>query len=168
MDTRGWSDIAYSFLVDDDGTVYEGRGAGVAGSHTAGDNSSSHAICAMGNFDMRRPPRALVESIARLAANGRAQGWWGEITGGHRDAKDAQTACPGRHLYAAIPDIRALTTTSNEGDDMTPQQDEWLGRIHHELVAEQESVRELVAQSAYRTAVLEQKVDRLIAAVEGR
>lgn len=34
---------------------------------------------------------------------------------------------------------------------------EWAGRSHHELVAEQQSVREFVAQSAYRTAVLEKK-----------
>lgn len=44
MDANGWLDIAYSWLVDDDGTIYEGRGTGVVGGHTAGDNSSSHAV----------------------------------------------------------------------------------------------------------------------------
>lgn len=55
-----------------------------------------------------------------------------------------------------------------EDDDMTPEQADQLGRVHHELVAEQATVRELVAQSAYRTAELDAKVDKLLAAVEGR
>lgn len=108
MDTRGWSDIAYSFLVDDDGPVYEGRGVGVAGGHTEGQNTVSHAICAMGNFDDREPPDAMVWAIASLARHGREQGWWGDITGGHRNAPGASTACPGNHLQALIPTIRAM------------------------------------------------------------
>src|SRR5690606_37512095 len=39
MDSRGWSDIAYAFLIDANGNINEGRGPGVAGGHTAGDNT---------------------------------------------------------------------------------------------------------------------------------
>jgi len=53
-------------------------------------------------------------------------------------------------------------------DDMTPEQAQWLGRIHHELVAEQQSVRELVAQTRMESAATQQKLDRLLAAVENR
>lgn len=45
QDSRGWADIAYSFIIDDAGNIYQGRGWGVAGGHTAGWNSRSHAAC---------------------------------------------------------------------------------------------------------------------------
>ena len=42
-----------------------------------------------------------------------------------------------------------------QGDDeMTAEQAAWLGRIHHELVAEQASVRELVAQTRFEVALI--------------
>lgn len=110
QDVRGWSDIAYSFLVDDDGTIYEGRGVGIAGGHTKGDNSTSHAICLMGNFEDEQPTGAALAAAADLYAHGIASGWWADRLGGHRDAPGASTACPGRHLYGQLDRIR-------EGDD---------------------------------------------------
>lgn len=120
IEGRGYSDIAYNFLVDRDGTIYEGRGAGKIGAHTRGDNQHSHAISAMGNYDVQPPTRALIAGIADLVVYGRLQGWWHTLTGGHRDAPAASTACPGRHLYAAIPDIRALTSSSPIPDPTSP------------------------------------------------
>jgi len=105
MDTRGWSDIAYSFVVDRISlNVYEGRGAGIAGGHTRGHNRTSHAICVMGNFEDLIPQTDLLELLAELVDHGHTQGWWpAQFTGGHRDV--ASTACPGRNLYAQIPVI---------------------------------------------------------------
>lgn len=113
MDSRGWSDIAYSFVVDRiDLKVYEGRGAGVAGGHTRGHNRISHAICVMGNFETLIPQPALIDLLAELVAYGHERRWWpAEFTGGHRDASGASTACPGRNLYARIPDINQLATS---------------------------------------------------------
>lgn len=109
MDVKGWSDIAYSFVVDnDDQTVYEGRGFGIAGAHTKDHNSISHAICVMGNFDVEIPEYATLQTIANLINFGAERGQWLELTGGHRDASGAQTACPGKYLYEEIPTIRAL------------------------------------------------------------
>lgn len=114
MDTRDWSDIAYSFLIDweNDHAVYEGRGAGVAGGHTQGDNSRSHAICAMGDFTKLPATDELVDQFGWLVAHGVLSGWWTGLTGGHNDAvklgfsTGKGTACPGNHLYQRIPDIR--------------------------------------------------------------
>lgn len=109
MDTRGWSDIAYSFLVDDDGTIYEGRGPAVAGAHTHGHNTVSHAICVMGNYQNVHPTETSIRSVARLVRHGHQHGWWPErLTGGHRDV--GSTSCPGRYLYARIDDINRLAT----------------------------------------------------------
>ena len=46
----GWNDIAYSFLVCEDGRVYEGRGWNVEGAHTLGYNSIAIGICFIGDF----------------------------------------------------------------------------------------------------------------------
>lgn len=106
MDVRGWSDIAYSYLTDPDGNVFEGRGHGIAGGHTAGQNTVSHAICVMGNYETQKPEEELLERIAALVVLGHQSGWWPPgITGGHRDAPGASTSCPGRYLYREIPTI---------------------------------------------------------------
>lgn len=121
MDSRGMSDIAYSFCVDHDGQVYEGRGAGVQGGHTKDHNSVAHAICAMGNYEANAPTPALIRGIADLVSFGHTQGWWpAQITHGHRDV--GSTGCPGTHLYRAIPDINFLARTTPEDDPVTPQE----------------------------------------------
>jgi hypothetical protein len=106
QDTRGWKDIAYNFLVDDDGTIYEGRGAGIAGGATAGDNTLSHAVCLLGNFETRSATPAAFRTLVDLARHGRSARWWVPTCGGHRDAPGASTACPGRYLYARLADVR--------------------------------------------------------------
>jgi SpoIID/LytB domain protein len=71
-----YSDMAYNFLVDRFGRLYEGRYGGmdrpVIGGHTAGLNNDSFAVSAMGNFDEYNPPDgqmdAIKESISKLMA----------------------------------------------------------------------------------------------------
>ena len=79
-----YADMGYNFLVDQYGTVYEGRNAcnfgdanpcdgpslPVIGAHTAGLNLNTFAISAIGNYDTKRPshPAAMVEAIASLMA----------------------------------------------------------------------------------------------------
>lgn len=115
MDTRGWSDIAYSFLMDPDGNIFEGRGAGVAGGHTAGQNTVSHAICIMGHYDLQAVDSDLLPRLAEFVRYGHGEGWWPlGFTGGHRDAPGASTSCPGHNLYTRLPKINALV----QEDDM--------------------------------------------------
>lgn len=117
MDVKGWSDIGYSFVVDPDTlTVYEGRGAGVAGGHTKGRNSVSHGIAVMGDFTVNDPSAELVALLAGLVHHGLTREWWGDrFTGGHRDV--VATACPGDRLYAAIPTINSLVLTGIAPDE---------------------------------------------------
>lgn len=127
MDVKGWNDIAYSFVVDPDSLgVYVGRGPGIQGGHTEGHNSISHAICVMGNFDVTQPSDDLLKVIAELINHGVAQGWWRGLSGGHRDASGASTACPGSYLYAEINRIR-LYQTIDGSDEMTEEQMRQLG-----------------------------------------
>lgn len=128
----GWSDIAYNFLVDRFGRIWEGRAGGVArnvrGAHTLGFNSDSCGVAVIGNYEQVGAPDAAVRGVAAVAAwkldsyDRRARGRTTvrsegsdkyrsgalatlRVIDGHRDTND--TSCPGKNLYARLPDIRA-------------------------------------------------------------
>jgi N-acetylmuramoyl-L-alanine amidase len=50
IDFNGWDDIGYSFVVGEDGNIYEGRGWGVVGAHAPNYNTRSIGICVIGDF----------------------------------------------------------------------------------------------------------------------
>jgi N-acetylmuramoyl-L-alanine amidase len=50
MNTGQWRDIAYNFLVGEDGNVYEGRGWGKIASQAEPFKYNSINICIIGNF----------------------------------------------------------------------------------------------------------------------
>ncbi|XP_045208502.2 peptidoglycan-recognition protein SC2-like [Mercenaria mercenaria] len=102
MDSRGWSDIGYSFLVGEDGNVYEGRGWSHIGAHTAGYNSKAFAASMIGSYMTHLPNSKALTAVKNLIACGVQLG---KIAGdyrlyGHRDA--GQTDCPGDALYKEI------------------------------------------------------------------
>lgn len=105
---RGWADIAYNWLYSPSTrTFYEGRGPGIQGAHTAGHNTKSHALCVLGNFERAGVTDAIIEDLQGFLR------WHSEygpsrFTGGHRDARNANTACPGRNLQAALRAINGL------------------------------------------------------------
>jgi hypothetical protein len=113
---KGWKDIAYNFLIDnggvEDGTIFEGRGAGIIGGATEGDNSTSHAICLLGNFENHGLTAAAWSALVDLTRHGRNAGWWVPTCGGHRNAPGAQTECPGDHLYSRLGELRKAITSS--------------------------------------------------------
>jgi hypothetical protein len=101
--------VSYTFAIMPTGRVYEGHGVGRQGSHTAGRNSIARAIVFVGNYETQKVTAQQIESAAQLLAHGWRAGWWTapRLNGGHRDAPGAATACPGRHVTAAIPTINA-------------------------------------------------------------
>ena len=82
--TRGWGDIAYNFLIDRFGTIYEGRysrdsypanvtpsgdnidGQGVAGGHTRDWNTGSVGVAVVGTFNTEDVPAAPRDSLTQL------------------------------------------------------------------------------------------------------
>ena len=128
--SRGWSDIGYNFLVDRFGRIWEGRYGGidrpVVGAHTLNYNDYSFAMSAIGNYDIKQPSHAMIEAYGALFAwklslhgvdASSPKQWVGskyfEAINGHRDA--AATACPGKYLYAKIPEIRRLAAEAQRG-----------------------------------------------------
>jgi N-acetylmuramoyl-L-alanine amidase-like protein len=72
VQSNGWNDIGYNFLVDRFGTVYEGRFGGVdrnvIGAHARGFNTGSVGIALIGTYSSATPPAAALAAIERLVA----------------------------------------------------------------------------------------------------
>ncbi len=128
--SRGWSDVGYNFLVDRFGRIWEGRYGGVdrpvVGAHTLGYNDDAFAMSAIGNFELVQPPQVMIEAYAalfawKLSLHGVTATSTRQFVGsrnfqainGHRDA--ASTACPGKYLYAKVPEIRRLAGEAQRG-----------------------------------------------------
>jgi uncharacterized protein with LGFP repeats len=128
--SRGWSDIGYNYLVDRFGRIWEGRYGGVdravVGAHTLNYNDYSFAMSAIGNFELVKPSKAMLQAYGalfawKLSLHGVSAASTSQQIGarrfqavnGHRDA--ASTACPGKYLYAKIPKIRKLAAAAQQG-----------------------------------------------------
>ena len=72
VQSEGWKDIGYNFLVDKCGTIFEGRKGGVdrpvLGAHTYGFNRESTGISVLGTYTDAAAPGAVTASVARIAA----------------------------------------------------------------------------------------------------
>jgi N-acetylmuramoyl-L-alanine amidase/LGFP repeat len=117
---QGWCDIGYNFLVDRFGRAFEGRAGGintpVRGAHAGDYNVRTVGVSLMGNFEKRRPTRAMRRGVTRLVAwklgsyyryprtRTRIAGSRFQKISGHRDAMS--TACPGRFVYRWLPTLR--------------------------------------------------------------
>ncbi|CAO1316068.1 unnamed protein product [Diamesa tonsa] len=55
MESKGWDDIGYNFMIGGDGAVYEGRGWESQGAHTKGYNVGSIGVAYIGTFNKKLP-----------------------------------------------------------------------------------------------------------------
>ena len=101
---RNWWDLPYHFLMDLNGTIYEGRDYHFMGeTNTAYDPGGHFLISIIGNYEQQEPTPAQIESIANLMA-------WAfkefdlplDRLGGHYNY--ATTGCPGKHLRKYLED----------------------------------------------------------------
>ncbi|XP_037953442.1 peptidoglycan-recognition protein SC2-like [Teleopsis dalmanni] len=102
MDSLGWADIGYNFLIGGDGNIYEGRGWNVLGAHASNWNSKSLGISLMGNFNNYSPTAVQISAAKELLAYAVTKGQItsGYILYGHRQV--GSTDCPGTYLYSEI------------------------------------------------------------------
>ncbi|HHB79595.1 MAG TPA: T9SS type A sorting domain-containing protein [Saprospiraceae bacterium] len=123
VDTHGWDDIGYNWLIDPNGVLYEGRPDNVRGAHFSGHNTGTMGVCVLGNFHDANPkispkPAAInklehllcwkseKENLDPLATKYHASSGLNlKVIAGHRDSGSG-TACPGDSLYIQLPAIR--------------------------------------------------------------
>lgn len=122
MDTNGWCDIGYHFLISLDGRVWEGRAIDFLGTHVASHNTGNIGISFIGCFQTSgcsdwtpfTPPDVMIDAAGDLV--GVLAGLYGitvtsDTVKGHRDHAGASTACPGDNLHALLDRIRAAGST---------------------------------------------------------
>ena len=74
VNTHGWADIGYNWLVDPDGVLYKGRAwksatqENVLGAHNSGKNSGTSGICLIGNYMSNIPSEVGLDKIGNISA----------------------------------------------------------------------------------------------------
>jgi hypothetical protein len=98
---QGWAGVGYSFVVDQDGTVYEGRGWGFQGAHCPGHNVSGLGVqVAIG--EGQKPTAAALAAVRDLYEEACRRTGRALAKKGHKDG--FSTECPGPDLYAWVHD----------------------------------------------------------------
>lgn len=126
VNTNGWDDIGYNWLIDPNGVVYEGRGDRVRGAHSPCMNSVSSGICFIGNYETASPSAAGIQALKDFIAweatdknidvmtssTVASLGVMDHVSG-HRAGKDlypasncTATLCPGANLFNQISSIK--------------------------------------------------------------
>lgn len=70
MNSFGWDDIGYNFLVSSEGRVYVGRGWDDVGAHTKGYNYDSVGIAFIGTYTTTKPTEAQLNACRLLIEEG--------------------------------------------------------------------------------------------------
>jgi hypothetical protein len=137
MDSNGWSDIGYNFVVDRFGTAWEGRAGGInllpVGAHAAGFNTNTTGVMVLGTFSADAPTPASLQTVGDLLGwkmwlhgtdpstpavsytSGGSPKFAAGVTVtlpriiGHRDV--GLTDCPGQLLWNALDTIRSAAAT---------------------------------------------------------
>ena len=131
---KSWDDIAYNFLIDRFGQVWEGRDGSIEGpvaaDATGGNQGFSQLACLIGDHTIEMPSQAALESLLGVLAwladrylidtapgatvkfiSRGSNLWdagvevWTPTVAGHRDM--SITACPGDALYPYVLDALA-------------------------------------------------------------
>lgn len=120
VQSNGWCDVGYNFLIDKYGQIFEGRRGGmtlpVKGAHAYNWNTDTMGISLMGSYMSTMPTDVQLDAAVRLTAWRMAayyrsafgkvtiNGITSDVINGHRDVYS--TDCPGDRLYAYLPTFR--------------------------------------------------------------
>lgn len=124
VNSRGWKDIGYNYLIDKYGNLYMGRyndnwpNVDALGAHTGVCNPYSFAICCIGDYATAPLPQVALDELYKILAykcdirglNPTGTGFIYnatiDIISGHRDAPLANTTCPGNGMHGILSSIR--------------------------------------------------------------
>jgi len=136
VEGQGWSGVGYPFVIEQPGTILEGRGWLRQGAHTETRNATAEAFCFAGHGDKKPATEAQWASARWLIGEGIRIGALvpnPKITG-HRDYSLKGKSCPGNLIYPHIGRLRGITGPVDEEDDMFTDKDrELLQALHDDL-----------------------------------
>ncbi|MGH8794403.1 MAG: N-acetylmuramoyl-L-alanine amidase, partial [Stackebrandtia sp.] len=156
MDTNGWPDIGYNFLVRN-GRVYYGRGWTT---HPAHDGiNETLGICVVGNYMSGLPSTVDLVALAWFIREARRRTGKKLSVTGHRDASGSATACPGDKLYRWVKDKKY------EGGDMPDliAKAVWNRKWNDPVDEIQRSYSAILRSIRKSTAVLDEQAASLVA-----
>lgn len=111
---RGWADIAYHYLIDRAGRVWEGRSVVHQGAHAGNSelNRGNIGVCLLGDFGRRSPDAAQQKALFDLLDHLRQRyGISDRSIATHRelreDSEHGTTACPGPAIAALVEGYRS-------------------------------------------------------------
>lgn len=151
VNSNGWQDIGYNWLIDPYGVLYEGRGGGdnVQGAHMCGYNKNSMAVCMLGNFEVALPTDTMMQVLKQILSYKACKenidplgdsdivSWPGHMfnISGHKDGCSPNyTSCPGKFLHEKLDYIRHTTEdyihTSCDTTSTTMDTDDKIGIIY--------------------------------------
>jgi hypothetical protein len=115
INTNGWCDIGYHFVVAQSGRIYQGRSrSDRPGSHAGNQNHGNVGIAFIADFTTQRPTETQLNAGARIVR------WVHDKHGvaltrtavkGHREWPGQSTSCPGTNMIEQIPNL--LTRARN-------------------------------------------------------
>ena len=145
---KGWNDVAYNFVIDSEGVIWEARQGSidgpVAGDATGGNQGFTQLVCVIGDFNSGQPTQAALSSLVTLSAwladrygvatapgsevsfTSRGSNLWPagtEVTTptitGHRTM--SKTTCPGNNLFPYVAgDLMADVNAARGGGAPPP------------------------------------------------
>jgi len=105
IETNGWSDIAYHFVVDSIKNTVEksytelliGRPINIKGSHCIGYNHNSLGVCVIGNFDLVAPSEEILNVLVNRFIKPYMDVFYIPVANvkGHRELTGFDRTCPG-------------------------------------------------------------------------
>lgn len=125
VNTNGWDDIGYNWLVDPNGVLYSGRLDNYQGAHFSCINENTVGICVIGDYSTVAPSDTALATLVNVLAfeatdhsiDVLEESY--HLTGdfilsnvaGHRDSSGSLnacsgTVCPGESFYPLLPAIR--------------------------------------------------------------
>jgi N-acetylmuramoyl-L-alanine amidase len=118
VNTNGWSDIGYNWLIAPDGKIYQGRPDDKIGAHFCAQNSATMGVCMIGTYTSENITPLARFSLEQLLVWKACRNTLDPtdsvfhagsqlvlpVISGHRDG--CATSCPGNLLHAALPSIR--------------------------------------------------------------
>ncbi|MGD9276637.1 MAG: peptidoglycan recognition family protein [Candidatus Pacearchaeota archaeon] len=99
VNTRGWEDIGYHWLIDKNGKLLKGRSEEFIGAHCLGHNRNSIAVCMIGDFEFIKPTEKQMKTLIKfLKEKLEENNLYLKNILGHREVGEREKICPGKNI----------------------------------------------------------------------